>query len=530
MVTFAPLNLLGVTPQHHVARRARALGIGMLVDSSIVVLESIFRCREEGDDVITAAVRGTREVRGAVIASTLTSIAVFFPMVFVEGVAGQAFGDLGSGRGDLVARVAGRRGGLHPDAGEPRRPRPLGLPTRQGTKLWRLKSPGRLRDDWRASVGWLKSGRAPLKALPWLLFVDLPRAAVRHPLAARDHRPAAPFDRFRAVPRRLAAAVAGPQVGLLLRHRCCRSSWSEHSSTGSRAPIPVACAGRCATRVRDRGAGGGLLFGLTAWLASRLDSELLPEVHQGEFTVEVALPVGTPLEETDDVLAPVEEAILAERESIKKLLLTVGYDAASSQRSDEGEHTARFKVLLDSSDPALERQVIARLRQRFADIPDVEARVVTAGPVQLQDADRGGDPRRRSGRAAPLRRALPRRHGEHGRAGRRRHHPASAGAPEVQIVYDRDRLARYELNISQVAQLVRNAVAGFEATRFNLQDRRIPILVRFDETDRSTVDDVRDLVVNPGAVTSVLDPVTVRQRRHDGGFGRCRVGRSACRR
>ena len=72
-----------------------ALGIGMLVDSSIVVLESIFRCREEGDGVAEAAVRGTSEVRMAVIASTLTSIAVFLPMVFVEGVAGQAFGDLG---------------------------------------------------------------------------------------------------------------------------------------------------------------------------------------------------------------------------------------------------------------------------------------------------------------------------------------------------------------------------------------------------------------------------------------------------
>ena len=80
-----------------------------------------------------------------------------------------------------------------------------------------------------------------------------------------------------------------------------------------------------------------------------------------------------------------------------------------------------------------------------------------------------------------------------------------AGAPEVQIVYNRDLLARYDLNIAGVAQLVRSAVAGFEATRFNLKDRRIPILVRFEETDRSTVDDVRDLVVNPGTVISVLD-------------------------
>ena len=96
-------------------------------------------------------------------------------------------------------------------------------------------------------------------------------------------------------------------------------------------------------------------------MGSSLDSELLPEVHQGEFTVEVALPVGTPSEQTDEILRPVEEAILAERERIRSLLLTVGYDAANSQRSDEGEHTARFKALLDTSDPRVEEQVVARL-------------------------------------------------------------------------------------------------------------------------------------------------------------------------
>ena len=94
LIAFAPLNLLGVS-LNIMSLGGLALGIGMLVDSSIVVLESIHRCREEGDDLAPAAVRGTVEVRSAVFASTLTSIAVFLPMVFIEGVAGQAFGDLG---------------------------------------------------------------------------------------------------------------------------------------------------------------------------------------------------------------------------------------------------------------------------------------------------------------------------------------------------------------------------------------------------------------------------------------------------
>lgn len=70
-----------------------ALGVGMLVDNSIVVLESIARCTEEGDDTVDAADRGTREVASAVTASTLTTICVFLPIAFVEGIAGQVFSD-----------------------------------------------------------------------------------------------------------------------------------------------------------------------------------------------------------------------------------------------------------------------------------------------------------------------------------------------------------------------------------------------------------------------------------------------------
>ncbi|MDH5433344.1 MAG: efflux RND transporter permease subunit [Gammaproteobacteria bacterium] len=69
------------------------LGVGMLVDSAIVVLESIHRQREKGMNMIESAVAGTSEVGGAVAASVLTSIAVFVPIVFIEGIAGQMFKD-----------------------------------------------------------------------------------------------------------------------------------------------------------------------------------------------------------------------------------------------------------------------------------------------------------------------------------------------------------------------------------------------------------------------------------------------------
>lgn len=69
------------------------LGIGMLVDNSIVVLEAIFRRRANGESRPRSAAAGTTEVGAAIIASTLTSVAVFLPLVFVEGIAGQIFKD-----------------------------------------------------------------------------------------------------------------------------------------------------------------------------------------------------------------------------------------------------------------------------------------------------------------------------------------------------------------------------------------------------------------------------------------------------
>lgn len=71
-----------------------AFAVGMVVDNAIVVLENIFRHYQLGESPKVAAVRGAREVWGAVLASTLTTLAVFVPVVFVEGQAGQLFRDI----------------------------------------------------------------------------------------------------------------------------------------------------------------------------------------------------------------------------------------------------------------------------------------------------------------------------------------------------------------------------------------------------------------------------------------------------
>jgi HAE1 family hydrophobic/amphiphilic exporter-1 len=71
-----------------------ALGVGMLVDNAIVVLENIYRHRNEGYSRVEAALLGTKEVGGAILASTLTTIVVFLPIVFTEGVAADIFKEM----------------------------------------------------------------------------------------------------------------------------------------------------------------------------------------------------------------------------------------------------------------------------------------------------------------------------------------------------------------------------------------------------------------------------------------------------
>ncbi len=72
-----------------------ALGVGMLVDNSIVVIENIYRLRHEGMSAVKAAVLGAKQVSGAIFASTLTTICVFLPIVFTEGLSRQLFTDMG---------------------------------------------------------------------------------------------------------------------------------------------------------------------------------------------------------------------------------------------------------------------------------------------------------------------------------------------------------------------------------------------------------------------------------------------------
>lgn len=497
LMTFAPLNIFGVT-LNIMSLGGLALGIGMLVDSSIVVLESIFRCWSEGDNRREAAIRGVREVRGAVIASTLTSIAVFLPMVFVEGIAGQAFSDLGTAV--VISLLASLAVALFfiPMLASRRRPE-FQTETKasfgwdrwsswqhfhKNLAVWR-----RDRRKYGIPYLWIRllfgvvletCGKVFMSVF-WLFLAIFAKGLL--PIFKRALRwlfafPATWTERFlvwihRVYPLALGWSLRHPATMLFLTLVCVAAT---------------------------------MLVGRT------LGSELLPEVRQGEFTVEVNLPVGTPLEQTRRIMGQVEEKILAKREDIQALLTTYGYDAANMKRSDEGEHSARFKILAQSKNgsglealtagrsvAATEERILERIRGYLSDQPDITERVVRPvlfsfhKPIVVEIQ---GDDLPTLRQLAQEAETLLQNHRELADV----ETTLRQGAPEIQIAYDRQRLSHYGLNLGQVAEQVKTLVKGFEATRYNLKDRRIPIIVQLEEADRRSPRQIENLAVTQRAM------------------------------
>ena len=560
-----------------------ALGIGMLVDNAIVVLESIFRCREEGDSIVEAARRGASEVGMAVTASTLTTIAVFFPIVFIEGVAGQIFTDqaltvtfalLASLAVALtfIPMMASREGGTVGAAGsglwiqaayrDYRRSAPeervrawrwFPRKARRDTKAWFIETfPGfawfgetagrfRTRKDTPPSrAGWILfypvylAGRFFVLVWRWLKGCvvqgrgNIPHEGrTRRVLAAAGRVPQwiavcafrfiLPFFRlvrfmigslfktlFTIVPNVLALALT--PLWLLVRAlfwllgKILRPVLNLFNLALSKCQVLYVSVLTRALEHRFV----TMLFvaamaATSAVLIPRLGTELIPELEQGEFAVDLILPTGTPLATTDTTATRIED-LIRDDPDIEQVYVVVGaVESGGTLVEEERENIARVAVMLEQE--AMRRQgsddVMDRLRSRLADIP--EARMEFVRPAlfsfktPLEVEIRGynlGDLRSVSGQVVD---AL---EGVEGLRDARS--LMEVGHPEVVVVFDRDRMAALGVDIGQAADAIRNKVRGSVATRFSAGDRKIDILVRAREEDRKEIAQLKALAVNTG--------------------------------
>src|SRR5690606_37374318 len=222
-----------------------------------------------------------------------------------------------------------------------------------------------------------------------------------------------------------------------------------------------------------------------------------PELHQGRFTIEVALPVGTPLARTADVVSEAEAIVMAHPE-VDTVYASIGVDERADARADEGQHTARLRVQLTPGGDvaAREDRVMEDLREQLAVIPRLEARMVRPSlfsfrtPVEVVVHGYELDTLREAGEE--IARRLESVDGL-----RDVRSSLVRGHPEVRIQYDRERLHRLGLDAATVASRVRDKVQGVEATQIRQGDQRVALLVQLAEGDRSTLDDLRNINVNP---------------------------------
>ena len=430
------------------------LGIGLLVDNSIVVLESIQRKREEGLDAVEAARVGAGEVGQAVVASTLTTICVFVPIVFVEGVAGQLFGD-------QALTVAFSLGVSLFVA--------LTLIPMLASREWNQSVP----ED--ASQHELSSLRRWLSEKSFRLGVVLVQVV-------------------KVVGRSVSAVIYGI---LFLPSKGFDKAFGLVTLNYHRA-LDVVLRRRVATILITL-----MLFTGSLFLLGQLGRELVPELIQGEFFVNTELPPGTHLDVTSRRLANLE-SVAEELEGVRTVYAIVG--ASNEQGGVAGERRENIGQLTLTIDGAatLEREDGLMESLRSALDQDGEMLYRFGRPTYFSfktpiEVEIRGYNLKLLGRLADQ------------LMGRLRTMPGlvdvksstEGGNPELQIRFNRDRLASFGYNVSDVAAIVRAKVLGVVATDINREDRTIDIRLRSEERFRDSTVDLSNLNIAHAGSTAI---------------------------
>ena len=463
-----------------------ALATGMVVDNAIVVLENVRRLRDQGLGVIEAAVKGTSEVGMAITASTFTHIAVFLPLVFVEGIAGQLFGDqaLTVTFAMIISLfVAVTLIPMLASLGEKRTTMSYEHPLpATGPRHWLMGNRPRLDRGrflllplWAVlavlrgvmfSLGKLLFGIvwALRRVFRWLgkLFGVVLNPMARFTMAFFDASLRV-YDRLLPFSLRNPALILGTAL----------------------ASLAVAIA-----------------------LVPRLGVELIPEFAQGRLQVDLKLPVGTPLARTDALVGGLyqhSETV----EGIDHVFATAGTGARlDANPTESGENIGKLLLTLAPHTPrSAEPAIVEGLRAYTDALPGTEAKFSRPQlfsfdtPLEVEISGYDLDLLKQASERVTARMRQESIFADVKNS-------QEQGAPEVRIYFDQEKIASLGLTTRQVADQVVQKVRGEVATRYSFRDRKIDVLVRATEPDRDSVDAVRRLIVNPGSPTPVpLDAV-----------------------
>ena len=431
-----------------------ALGVGMLVDGAIVVLESIHKRREKGERGAEAAKNGASEVSMAVVASILTTVVVFAPVVFVEGVAAQLFKD-------QAVTVS------------------ISLMASLVVSLTLIPLLSALSDSiptsaLAASEGQRGDGLQPVRrwyGRTWQFIKRIPVFILRYVRLGFSYI----YRAFAYIARPVSRGF-DRVIGSLSENYPKALDWA----LNNRAKVLVVATG---------------LFGLSLLLVPVLGVNLIPSFSQGEFSFSIVLPEGTPLQSADRYVEMVQ-TVLANDKRVDSFSAIVGGAGLSfASTGTEGENAARLMVRMKpGSTTQDEESVAAAIRERLETMGTAKFKFERPSYFTVRtpiEVELYGDSLDEVKVAADQ--LLERVRGIDGMTDVKS--SMEFGNPELQVTFNREQLALLGLDLGQVVTTVRSKVQGEVATDFQQADREIDIRVRTIDRERASAENVGDLII-----------------------------------
>ncbi|KAF1086041.1 Swarming motility protein SwrC [Sporotomaculum syntrophicum] len=380
-----------------------ALGVGLIVDDSIVVLENIVRHNEAGLDPLTASRQATDEVGSAVIASSLTVVAVFVPFIFASGMAAQLF-------------------------------TPMAL---------------------TISFCILASLLVAITVVPLLASRWLKARAAQEEQATGSEVKTRGVSRLYSVSER----------------------WFKTLDENYRRLLQAALRRRKLTIIVVV-----ITFVITLCAVPLVGMEFMPSEDQGFVTIDVQMPKGTSLNETDRVITDIERMI-EDNPAIDSITCLIG----SGGSMIEGSSSDRGQLIIQLVDKAKRNvtsdDLATRLDEQLKDIPGVDLNVSAmeqgmgtgTAPIEIKISGDDLDVLARLGeQVAAVVEQVP--------GTREVASSMEEGRPELHIIVNRDRAAMYGLSLAEVSSAVRTAIDGTVATRYRVGGDEVDIRVQLQET------------------------------------------------
>lgn len=456
------------------------LAVGMVVDDAVVVLENIFRFKEEGYNRNKASIFGAQEVAVPVVISTLTTLVVFIPILFVPGIAGFLFRDLALTISFALIVSSLVALSLIPMMSSLLLDKDAEKENIKGSYLKQLL-------DWSRGNVYKRILAAPLLLVGALVF----------PLYWFFKFLAAKIGSF-------LSTTIGPALSNFL-NRLERSYSKKLDILLNKSGMVVISA--------------VILFLVTLPIFGFLGGEFFPKVDDNSFILDVQRSPGVSLLELERSISQVESLI---NNNVPEARLVVsdfgdkeGIEGADNPGGYQG--TIRVELVPQAQRKRSETEIVSSLLERLEVVPGTEIKEVQQDPLRPEGESGlvvqiyGYEPAQKEVLANGVKQRLREIEGVVNVFS-----TADQGRPELRVTMDRERISRVGMSTSGVANALSNAVKGNTATTYVDQGIEFEVLVQLEAKDKAAVTELRNLQIETPSGDWVPLSSLARIERHSG--------------